>query len=79
MPSRRRDPEAPIETVPVVGHSKPATNYGTGRRCTTCNGLISQYTPPQPITGLDLCNLHHELPEGYTISATGRVVKEATR
>lgn len=55
----------------------PPADHGPGRRCAACAGPVSRYTEPQPLTGIDLCNQHWHLPEGYTYSATGRIVKEA--
>lgn len=57
---------------------KPPKTYPKGRRCASCGGIVSIYTPPQPITGDPLCNHHWQLPEGYALSAAGQAIKEKT-
>ena len=54
----------------------PVKTYPRGRRCVECAGIVSIYTPPQPITGDPLCNTHWCVPTGYCISGRGNVIKE---
>ena len=61
---------------PHLGPQVGPADHGAGRRCADCEGPVSRYTPPQPVTGRVQCNLCSSLPEGYTLSGAGRVVKE---
>ena len=65
-------------TYPHLIPSKPPDQFGRGI-CEECGAPVSTYTEPQPVTSRRLCNRHWRLPDGYYISGSGRIVKEADR